>query len=264
MCARLQRVAIEARHAVPVQFERSVFKAQMRNVWASPSRCEDVFIGAIDIGSVGARKADPHAVLDCRRGLERTLRLEVKRFGKRRTRLLHDHRVRQRAHAAACAKHAHLHAKARQRLAELQPDHTRANHRHAARQRLPGEHVVVHDDALAHAREYLGHAGGRTGRDHHARRMHERIAADLQHPVVDEVCVTNQPVRFWQRVDAIHDEADEAIALAAHALHYRLAVYPHALDPHAKRVRMTRGMRGFRRRDQQLRRHAPHSPHRLR
>jgi len=49
----------------------------------------------------------------------------------------------------------------------------------------------------------------------------------LQQPVVDEAYVANQPVRFRQRVDTVHDEADEAVALAAHAIHGRLAVYPH-------------------------------------
>jgi hypothetical protein len=81
----------------------------------------------------------------------------------------------------------------------------------------------------------------------------------LQQPVVDEAYVANQPVRFRQRVDTVHDEADEAVALAAHAIHGRLAVYPHPLDADAKRVGVARGMRGFRRRDQQFRRHAPHS-----
>ena len=67
-------------------------------------------------------------------------------------------RIGERSDGSAPPEHVHRHAETVQRLTELEPDDAGTEHRHAARQIIPGEHVIVHDEPIAGAPQDCGHA----------------------------------------------------------------------------------------------------------
>ena len=136
-----------------------------------------------------------------------------------------ERRVAERADVAAAAEDARRDAEPVQRLPELEADHARAEDGDRARQVVPVEDVVVDDEAIAR--------GAQDRRDRRATsrwrsppgRTRSRVwSSTVERAVVDETRVAADAVRRRDRVDAFEHEADEAVALALHARHHRLAV----------------------------------------
>ena len=164
-------------------------------------------------------------------------------------------------HAAAPAEDLDANAQpAEQRLAELEADDARPEHRNALGQVVELEDLVVGDQPVAERvpRRRKGRRGA--GGDDDRLRDDRRTAVDRQRVVVDEGRATEDLVGRRDLVDAARDEADEAVAFALHALHHGLAVdHQRCVDRQAERRQPVEQVRGFGRRDQQLARHAAHA-----
>src|SRR5690606_12405205 len=121
-------------------------------------------------------------------------------------------RVADAAQAAADAEYPHPHAQARQGLAQLEPDDAGTEHSDAARQVLPGEHIVVDYHAVAQRRERGGHRRPRAGGNHHIAGLDLEGVIHTQHRVGYEAGVTGDLVLGRDVFDALQDETDKAVA----------------------------------------------------
>ncbi len=119
------------------------------------------------------------------------------------------------------------------------------------------EHVVVGHQALAQCLPCGRITRRRAGRDDHARRLDRDALVDQQRGRVDEARATDDAVLSRDGIHAARHESDEAIAFALDPRHDGLAVDPdRTVHCEAERAEAVDRMRGFRRRDQQLARHA--------
>ena len=142
-------------------------------------------------------------------------------------------------------------------LGELEPDHAAADDAYRSGQRHPVEHVVVHDEPVAQRfTPSWRNERRRTGCDHHARGGELDVVAHAELSRRDEARTTAKLRLGWPLLDCLDHESDEAIALAADALHHFGAVDADRAWMHAKYRRLVRAMRRFGRSDQQLARHA--------
>ena len=183
--------------------------------------------------------------------------VEVELGAERPARQLEQRRIGQRTDAAAATENLDAHAQTVQRLADFESDHTGPEDRDAFRQRRPLKHVVVDDHPVAERIPCRRMRRRRSGGDDDARRADGQRVADLQCVVVDEPGVATNLVGRRKRFDVVDDKSGETVSLALDAIHHRLAVdgdRARRLD--AERRETRESVRGFRRRDQQLARHA--------
>ena len=147
-----------------------------------------------------------------------------------------------------------------ERLAELEADDAGAEDGDRGGERVPREDVVVDDEPVLHRVEHRRNEGRRAGRDDDRARLeppqHLAVrAVDLEHAGGDEPCAAVELVVLGDRLDALDDEADEAVALAADAVHDRAAVdLDRGVDAERRRVLGVVG--GLAGRDEELARHA--------
>ena len=249
----LHRLAIEDRDAARVERDRRVLEPEVAHVGRTSGRGEQVVerFGACFPGEVAVVDDEPVA-----RARHRGARIgvEIKLGAEYAPRFRKHVGVRQRTHAAATAEHLDAYAEPMQRLAEFEADHARAECRHAFRQVRELEHVLVREQPVAEIVPCFRIGGRRAGRDDDGTRVDRRVA-DCERRVRDEARMAMELVRSGQRIDALRDEADEAVALALHARHYRAAVDRDVAAKAEAREAFDRVGR-FRGRDEKLARHA--------
>ena len=161
---------------------------------------------------------------------------------------------------ALAPEQADVDAEPMKRLAELEADHAGAEDRDRARQVVPGEDVVVDDEAIAGGAQQRRDRGRGAGGDDGAAEARCACggASTSSGPVVDETRVADgSGPPPGSSVDAIEHEPDEAVALALHARHHGLAVDLAAAVEAKAEFRPARdAVRRFGGRDEELARHA--------
>ena len=204
--------------------------------------------------------AHPDAVLDAIDGAHLRVGVEVEFRAEAADGVVAHGRVGERSDESADAEHPDLDAEAAQRLPEFEPDHAGAEDGDGLRQIVPREDIVVHDEPVGGAAEHVRDRRRRTGGDHGAREVDARVVVHLDRRGTRELRAARHAMRLGDALDARHDEADEAVALALHAGHHGCAIHLHrAFEPQAEGVPLRRTVRGLGRGDQQLARHAAHA-----
>ena len=175
-------------------------------------------------------------------------------------RLVLQARVGQGPEAVAARIQPRSHAQPVQGLREFERNHPGPEHGHRFGQVLPIEDIVVDDQPLARRRAPgRRHVRRRAGGDDDALRVHAGVPVHLQGVRVEEAGLADQPMLGRPVRYRVGDEADESIALAAHALHNLRPGYAQQRRMHPEGVGMGHRMRCFGRGDQQLARHAAHA-----
>jgi hypothetical protein len=139
---------------------------------------------------------------------------------------------------------------------QLQPDDAGADDGHRGRQIDPVEHVVVDDEPVAEAL-----APARRNTRPGARRDDDGPGLDasavhVQRVRVEQARAPEQPRGFGPAVHGLVDEADEAVAFAAHAGHDGPAVDARRVGLHAETMRLPNRLGRVGRGDEQLAGHA--------
>lgn len=258
--ARLHGVAVEMRHAARIERQAGVVQIEPIDIGTPAGRHQSVVEALGALGIVQRHVTHFDLVADALGFQHTRVRIQVELLLEGLAGALAHARVGDAAQAAAHAEHAHLHAQARQRLAQFQPDHAGPEHRHARRQRVPGEYVVVDHQAVAQGQERRGHRGPRAAGDDHAAGAHLGMPVHAQHRVLDKARHAAQLVLGRDVLHSLQHETDEAVALGLDTRHHLRAVDPHrAIDVHTEGAAVARRMGRLGGRDQQLGRHAAHA-----
>ncbi len=258
--ADLAAAPVVHRHAGSAAWQRGVLQAQVVDIRLPAAGRQQPVEAFLDGLAVQAQGADDDFVAFAPQGELSRLRDERQFVGEDVGRQGLERGVGERADAPAAAVQTHAHPQPVQRLRQFQPDDAGAGDGHRRRQRLPGEDIVVDDEPVAQfAPPGFGHRRARTGGDDDAVGQHARVTAHVERVVVDEARVALQPMPGRPVLHGFDDETDEAVALAAHAVHHRRAVDDQATAVHAKASRVRDGVRRLGGGDEQLARHAAHA-----
>ena len=247
--AAAQRCPVERRNPALVGRERRAFECQARDIGGAASGRKQMG-EPFDLRRAIPRVVPDHDLVAVARDLGRA---PVSKMRTLRRKYPWPHATtpdRTVAHAAAASEHLDADAQPMQRLSEFETDHAGTEHRHAVREVVKFENVVVGEQTLPSA----FHAAGKDGEEpvamtiDDARTVTRSSIASVC--IVDESGATMNLVAFWNAGDTVGNEPDETVALAANARHDRLAV---DLDParefEAKALEPMRRVRGFRGRD---------------
>ena len=161
--------------------------------------------------------------------------------------LFGNHGVGNTADGAAHAENFHAHVQAFQCLAQFQTNHARAEHGNAFRQRVPREHVVVHDAFVAQGFPLRENGRARTGGDDDAVGVDLRVVVNLHGVFVQQARVAHDAFAFVPSQHVFHHEADKTVAFCFHTRHDFLSVHLHGIfvQMYAERVGVQCVVTGF-------------------